>query len=72
MDRGEAQDLLVLRFFFCVGWVGGGQIRTNLRDVIYVNFYVLFIYLYNFLFLAILFPPQFNYTLDLYKKHSFS
>ncbi len=24
MDRGGAQDLLVLRFFFCVGWVGEG------------------------------------------------
>lgn len=25
MDRGGAQDLLVLRFFFCVGWVGSGS-----------------------------------------------
>lgn len=36
MDRGGAQDLWVLRFFFCVGWVGlvsgsGSQIIGGVR-----------------------------------------
>ncbi|KZE43860.1 hypothetical protein AV649_08415 [Rossellomorea marisflavi] len=35
MDRGEAQDLLVLRFFFCVGWIRFGF--ANIRRGSYGN-----------------------------------